>query len=235
MNRATDTRFQAQNQQLKKKYNVTGFPSLVVVDHQGQRIGTTGYRPGGAQPYAEHLISMANSYQKHQSTLQELGGQKVSIETASAFNDLKDLYVKAREQGQSQQAEALIEKGLKVDQDNFFLLELYRGQITDGKMNSKEAIQLRDKLLKAPSELAQKANRDVAIVEFQVLQQDMKKHKLTPEAVVTPLVYYLERFGKDDPEIWRVKMSIAQTYVEAGQPNDALRYAEDAAQNAPVM
>lgn len=44
-----------QNAQLKQRYGVTGYPTVVIVDKQGGFIGETGYRSGGGQAYAEWL------------------------------------------------------------------------------------------------------------------------------------------------------------------------------------
>lgn len=44
-----------QNAQLKQRYGVTGYPTVVIVDKQGGFIGETGYRSGGGKAYAEWL------------------------------------------------------------------------------------------------------------------------------------------------------------------------------------
>lgn len=44
-----------QNAQLKQKYGVTGYPTVVLVDHDGRFIGETGYRSGGGKAYAQWL------------------------------------------------------------------------------------------------------------------------------------------------------------------------------------
>ena len=44
-----------QNAQLKQRYGVTGYPTVVIVDAQGGFIGETGYRSGGGKAYAQWL------------------------------------------------------------------------------------------------------------------------------------------------------------------------------------
>ena len=44
-----------QNAQLKQKYGITGYPTVVIVDKQGGFIGETGYRSGGGEAYAKWL------------------------------------------------------------------------------------------------------------------------------------------------------------------------------------
>ncbi|MDP1836661.1 MAG: thioredoxin family protein [Chlamydiales bacterium] len=228
MHHPLEPRLASQNQQLKKKYNISGFPSIVVVDAKGNRIGSSGYRQGGASRYADHLLAMVGSFTKHQSTMKDLGRSNLPHE------ELKELYVKARDLGQNQEATAILENGLKSDRDNFFLLEKYRSVIEEGDANGKDAIRLRDRLLNVAEDKMMRANHDVAVVEFQVLQGKMKKEKLTPAAVATPLVYYIEKHGFNDPEVWKINMAISQLYLEAGQRESALSYAQQALASAPT-
>jgi protein disulfide-isomerase len=43
------------NRQLAQMYGVRGFPTIVLLDSKGKGIGMTGYQPGGAKNYVEHL------------------------------------------------------------------------------------------------------------------------------------------------------------------------------------
>ena len=44
-----------QNQDLAKKYNVRGFPTILLLDASGNVMDQTGYQAGGAEKYVEHL------------------------------------------------------------------------------------------------------------------------------------------------------------------------------------
>jgi protein disulfide-isomerase len=44
-----------QNAQLKQRYGVTGYPTIVLIDSEGNFIGETGYRSGGGKSYADWL------------------------------------------------------------------------------------------------------------------------------------------------------------------------------------
>lgn len=37
------------------KYGVRGFPSIILLDGNGNLVGNTGYRPGGPEKYVQHL------------------------------------------------------------------------------------------------------------------------------------------------------------------------------------
>lgn len=45
----------AQNLSLQNKYGVKGYPTILLVDADGKEIARTGYMPGGAKKYVEHL------------------------------------------------------------------------------------------------------------------------------------------------------------------------------------
>lgn len=46
---------QEQNMQLAKRFEIEGFPTVVLLNPKGELIAKTGYRPGGAKAYVEHL------------------------------------------------------------------------------------------------------------------------------------------------------------------------------------
>lgn len=46
---------QKQNEKLKQEYGVRGFPTIILLDHRGKKIGQTGYKEGGPKAYVEHL------------------------------------------------------------------------------------------------------------------------------------------------------------------------------------
>ena len=41
----------AQNKELIEKYGVRGFPTILLLDHAGQRLGESGYKPGGPKTW----------------------------------------------------------------------------------------------------------------------------------------------------------------------------------------
>ena len=50
-------RAKAENEKLTEKYGIRGFPTALILDGNGNRIGKTGYRQGGAAEYVKHLKS----------------------------------------------------------------------------------------------------------------------------------------------------------------------------------
>ncbi|MDE0892649.1 MAG: hypothetical protein OSB14_10750 [Planctomycetota bacterium] len=60
------------NEELKDKYGVRGFPTVLVMTPDGQVFGKTGYRPGGAEPYIEHLDEMLKTGKKDLADVEKL-------------------------------------------------------------------------------------------------------------------------------------------------------------------
>jgi len=50
-----------QNQELSEKYDVKGFPTVLILNADGKVIGKTGYMAGGPKKYVEHLKTMINT------------------------------------------------------------------------------------------------------------------------------------------------------------------------------
>jgi protein disulfide-isomerase len=45
----------AQNDQLQQKYGIRGFPTIIILSPEGERVEQTGYRRGGPEACVEHL------------------------------------------------------------------------------------------------------------------------------------------------------------------------------------
>jgi len=48
----------AHNEALARKYNVRGFPTVVLLNSQGKQVGVTGYRYGSVADYIDHLQTL---------------------------------------------------------------------------------------------------------------------------------------------------------------------------------
>ena len=123
-----DSKTAEQNKRLQKKYDVKGFPTLVIIDKNEQTIGTTGYRPGGARAYADYLLKMVGDYGQYKGKLSE---SKTNILSSS---DLRSLYKKASELGRQEDAARLINLGIASEEKGFFLLERYRFLAAEGQI-----------------------------------------------------------------------------------------------------
>jgi len=75
MKKSLDAAETAQNNELKKKYNVRGFPTLIILDNNQEPVGLTGYQTGGGKRYAEHLLKMVNAFSAYQKKMSNLESQ----------------------------------------------------------------------------------------------------------------------------------------------------------------
>lgn len=55
-----------QNDKAKKKYAIRGYPTIIVIDHEGNEIARTGYKKGGPVNYVKHLTSILAEYYAEQ-------------------------------------------------------------------------------------------------------------------------------------------------------------------------
>lgn len=51
-----------QNMDLARKYGVKGYPTIIILTHDGKLVGKTGYIKGGARKYVQHLKEIIDGY-----------------------------------------------------------------------------------------------------------------------------------------------------------------------------
>ncbi|MBJ7449280.1 MAG: thioredoxin family protein [Parachlamydiales bacterium] len=49
------------NDQIRTKFGVEGYPSVVILNSNGNRLANMGYMPGGAANYADHVMAVINN------------------------------------------------------------------------------------------------------------------------------------------------------------------------------
>lgn len=218
----------AQNKELQKRFDIKGYPTIVLLDDQQQLIGTTGYKPGGGKSYADHLKKMVGDFQSYK--------QKVSSLTKEPISqaELQSLYGKAQELFREDDAQRIVKMGIENNNSRFFLLERFKALAEDGEIHQSEAQGIRQKLLAQDPENKHKTHYEVAVIEFEAYSEEMEKENYAPEIAVAPLVAYIERFGEKDPEnLWRLHMIIAQVYLDKNKLKDALKHAQASHATAP--
>ena len=55
-----------QNSDLAQKYNVKGYPTIIILSPDGKPVGVTGYLQGGPWEYARHLKKIIEDYNARQ-------------------------------------------------------------------------------------------------------------------------------------------------------------------------
>lgn len=229
MKKPLDAKLTAQNKELQKKFDVKGFPTIILIDDQQHQIGVTGYRPGGAKAYYEHLMKMVNEYGGYQKKLSALNQNK---ELSDA--ELHSLYGKAKELCRTEDVCKIVNAGVKGTDKRFFLLERFRFLADEGQVHDKEAQKIRQELLTLDPDNKEKTQYEVAIIEFEAFSEEMEKEKYSPELAIAPLTAYIERFGDEDQaNLWRLNMIISQVYLDKNKFQEALKHAQAAHAQAP--
>lgn len=82
-----------QNDQLAQQFQVAGFPTILVLDAEGQLIARTGYRPGGPEEYVKHLAEFATAHETIVRMRTELAGVQ-GLERAKLLDQLIEAYGK---------------------------------------------------------------------------------------------------------------------------------------------
>jgi protein disulfide-isomerase len=67
-----------QNEALKRKFNIQGFPTVILLDSKGGQIGVTGYKTGGGKSYADHIQKLLNNHSAYLQKMNTAESQKLS-------------------------------------------------------------------------------------------------------------------------------------------------------------
>jgi protein disulfide-isomerase len=228
LNRSLPLNITSQNKELQRKYDVRRFPTVVIIDSQQKQIGITGYRPGGGKSYGAHLDKIVSDYTSYQDRIQAIEKKKLSSE------ELKELYSKAKELGRLTEALQIVNLGILSQDNQYFMIEKYRFLADEGQIFDEDTIQLRKAILDSDPSNASYAHYQVAVIDFEAACEEMEKENFSPEITVAPLVSYIEKFGKQDPDhLWKLEMIISQVYFEKGKLAEALKYAQASLSSAP--
>ncbi|MCC5831917.1 MAG: thioredoxin family protein [Chlamydiales bacterium] len=203
-----------QNQELKKRFGIDEYPTLLILDFDERLIARMGFFPeSGEQLAGELLLTLAQDGELCR------GLRSLPRDEAS----LRRLYQLAQILMRDEACDSVLSAGIDLEIP-FFLLERYRVFVGEGK----NAAELREKLLKSED---YQVHFTLAMIDFQQLASSTHDAR----EVIKPLEAYLERFGdKDEQNVWRIEMMIAQFYLDTDEWGSALKHAETAYNNAPI-
>ena len=210
------------NKKLKEKYEIVDFPTVVIIDTDGQIITKIGYLPIGPKKYADNLIQIVEQYN-------EL--KEKDISRLNSF-DLKLTYEKAKAIGNESFKDKTINEGLKKEGRLYFLFEKYIALLDKQKLT--EANEIRKEIIESDPHNLLKSFFRLAMIDFEVLAKD--KNISDPKKVITPLVEYIKEFGKKDKtNLWRLEMLISQYLSSKDMLKEALTHARASYKAAPMI
>lgn len=221
-----DPQTAAQNKELQKRFDIRGYPTIIILDPEQRQLGSTGYRPGGAKPYADHLqkiVEDSNVYKKQTSQLDKSNLSAKEIEV---------LYGKACKLCRFEDADKMLQLGLKSEDNLFFLIERYRRLAIKGQTQDKEAINLKEQMIAKDPDNSKFTQYEIALIDFEA--HSSKKNFKKPEQIAAPLLSYIKQFGDSDlTNTWRLNILIAQVYLDHKEFDEALKFAKQAYAKAP--
>ncbi len=86
---------QEQNEKLQEHYKIGGFPTVLLMDPEGQPIAQTGYRRGGAEDYVSHLAELV----KLSDEIVAMKGRIESVEGLDRAKLLDEIVIAAEKLG----------------------------------------------------------------------------------------------------------------------------------------
>ncbi len=121
----------AHNQEWQQKFNIRGFPTIVLTDANGEEYARTGYRQGGPVPYVEHLTKLREGKVKRDEAL-------AAAEKATGIEKAQHLDAALSIEGiVVPNAEQKMETIIAIDADNAAgLKEKYEGQLKELRLQN---------------------------------------------------------------------------------------------------
>ena len=210
-----------ENKELKEKYKIGTFPSVLLLDLNDDIITKLEYLPLEPQKYALKLEQIVNEYN-------EL--TKCDFKNLSG-DELKKTYERAKAIGCTTLKMKTIEEGVKKQEDLFFHLEKYSLLVENNKKD--EANKLKKEIIDSDPKNLKKSYLKLAMIDFQNLATSDVQD---PEKIIKPLTDYIKGFGKKDKEnLWRLEMMISQFFSSKGLLKEALKHARASYKAAPLI
>lgn len=214
-----------QNEMLKSKYKIEGFPTLVIIDADENIIGKLNYQDIGGKAYAELLLKMIAEQKQYQKAMTELGSKNM--------HEMEALYATAQYLNKQKDQDTILCTALAKGGSIFFLKEQYRRELATGKMHTTATMALKADLLQRDPDNKVFVHHDVAVLEFEVYASREINGQNIDQAL-QPLLAYLDRFGNMSPEKhWKMEIIIAQVYENNNCKEQAIKYARLARSHAP--
>ena len=129
------------NEELQAKYKIRGFPTVLLMNADGEVFGETGYQEGGPESYVEHVTALAASGKKALVAVAELEKAYAAAEDKAAVVRKAVDMLASLEDGAAGATKlaALVRKGLELDPENKAGLKMAALKALFGKGQAEEA------------------------------------------------------------------------------------------------
>lgn len=217
-----------QNQGLKKKFQIEGFPTVVILMPSGDTMMFAGNFPNNPRDCSQMFLKEVEEANRLQTILSHFDKDNLSED------ELEGIYNQARLLGKKEAMKLVLQAGFEKNPNTnaFFLKEKYRELQEMGLQDSDAAQKIRQDLLAQDPDNTKGYHLYIAVSDFEALMKQPENKKGT--AAATPLLSYLESHGNDDHQnSWRVELMLAHFLRSAGEPQKAVKFAKAAFVKAP--
>ncbi len=214
------------NKALQKVFHVDQTPTVILFDYSHEEIARLGFLPVTPEQYAQSAIKLIEQFEEVITFLKNPRG-------GATEEEIKSIYLKAKELSSRLYKNQILQMGLKREKGSFFLLEKYEDLLKQFKLKSQVVQKVRKQLIEKDPDNKRGTQLKIALLEFDALSsKESGKNKI--DKVISPLVHYLKKFGKQDREnLWKVEMMIAQFLFTKKEQEQALAYARASLAEAP--
>ncbi len=214
------------NKQMRNIFHIEQSPTIVLFDYSQEEIARLGFLPLSGQDYAGRVIELVENFEEVIAFLK-------NPKAVSSEEKMARIYLNAKKLSSQSYCDQILQIGLKKEKGSFFILEKYAALLEKFKFNSEVVQKTRKELINKDPDNERGTQLKMAILEFQKLGFKVKGRKSIYRAVF-PLVDYVHKFGKNDPEnLWKIEMMIAQFFFTKNEREQALAHAQASLQAAP--
>jgi protein disulfide-isomerase len=196
--------FLEQNKELKERYDVSFFPTLVMTDPEGREITRLGALSLSSKEFAEHLRDLYVKYSLLRREVEDTSFIRHSIQA------IEGLYKSARELRCPYYIEKLMRIGMEREEGVFFPLEKYTSLVCKGESNTLEALCIKEKIIQRDPDNKEMGRLRLALLDFQA-REGKEPHQATE-----PLGAYISHFSSsiDMENLQKLQCIISECFSE---------------------
>ena len=216
----------AEEEDMRQKYAVKEAPMILLLDPKGKEFARLGYSPKSRGDFAEEIMGLINGFQD---VCVALDHEEKSFDE----EEWKRLYFLSTRFSVPCYKRVILERGFKKEKGNFFHVEKYAAMLEKYKLKNPEVQKLRKQVLRRDALNAEGTHFKVAVLDFQKSASSLKA-KERPEKALLPLLTYLRTFeGKDEENLWKAELFIAEFLFSRHLFEPAIKHAEESLRLAP--
>lgn len=204
------------NHALKERFQITNFPTLVLLDHTGQEITRLGYpisQEGGLSAAIKEKFSTYVDLLEKWDQVRESHNEEL----------LEHCYQKALTLGQSILITDMISFAVEEELCAPLLFEHYVNLVNQGEKNRPETRQIRQVLLRQDPSNSKGFREKVALFDFQ--------EQNNPFALETVLQQFCSHQSEN---FWKIHLILSEQFFQKGNAEEALEHAKVSYQHAPT-